>query len=60
MSAEGIETIILGSTLNPFVSSSKKRNRPALEAGNGALFFLLLMTNFQEKDLTIKTFLLVF
>jgi len=38
----GMETTILGSTLKPFVSSSKKRSRPALEAGSGApLLFLL-------------------
>ena len=28
--------------MNPFVSSSKNRNRPALEAGSGAPFFFLL------------------
>jgi len=55
----GIEITILGSILNPFVSSSKKRIRPPLDAGNGADFFLLLMvallTNFY-----IKTLLFVF
>lgn len=42
----GIETTILGSILNPFVSSSKKRIKPPLDAGNGADFFLLLMDSF--------------
>jgi len=41
MRADGIETTILGSTLYPLVSSSKNRKRPALDAGNGAPFFLL-------------------
>lgn len=39
----GIDTTIFGSILNPFVSSSKKRMRPPLDAGSGADFFLLLM-----------------
>jgi len=39
----GTDITILGSTLNPFVSSSKNRMRPPLDAGNGADFFLLLM-----------------
>lgn len=39
----GIDMTILGSILNPFVSSSKKRIRPPLDAGSGADFFLLLM-----------------
>ncbi len=34
-------TTIFGLTLNPFVSSSKNRSRPALEAGRGAPFFFL-------------------
>lgn len=37
----GMVTTIFGLTLNPFVSSSKNRNRPALEAGRGAPFFFL-------------------
>lgn len=44
----GIDTTILGSTLTPFVSSSKNRRRPALDAGNGAPFFLLLMIIFER------------
>ena len=40
--AIGIVMTIFGLTLNPFVSSSKNRSRPALEAGRGALFFFLL------------------
>ena len=51
----GIDTTILGSNLNPFVSSSKKRMSPPLDAGSGADFFLLLMvamlTNFYIKTL---------
>jgi len=34
----GIEIAILGSTLTPFVSSSKNLNNPALDAGSGELF----------------------
>jgi hypothetical protein len=34
----GIEMAILGSILNPFVSSSKNLNSPALDAGSGAFF----------------------
>lgn len=37
----GMVTTIFGLTLNPFVSSSKNRSRPALEAGRGAPFFFL-------------------
>lgn len=33
---------ISGFTLYPLVSSSKNLNNPALEAGSGAFFFLLL------------------
>ena len=32
-----------GLSLTPFVSSSKNRSNPALEAGSGAFFFLLLL-----------------
>ncbi|MGC1135127.1 MAG: hypothetical protein WA941_20030 [Nitrososphaeraceae archaeon] len=32
-----------GLILTPFVSSSKNRSNPALEAGSGAFFFLLLL-----------------
>jgi len=55
----GIDTTIFGSTLKPFVSSSKNRNSPALDAGSGALFFLLLMVIFQSKKINIKTLLLL-
>ena len=34
--------ITSGFTFTPLVSSSKNLNNPALEAGNGAFFFLLL------------------
>lgn len=37
---------ISGLTLTPLVSSSKNLNRPALEAGNGAFFFLLLICSY--------------
>ena len=55
----GIEITILGSILNPFVSSSKKRIRPPLDAGNGADFFLLLMVALLP-NFYIKTLLFVF
>ena len=57
---EGIVTTILGSTLNPLVSSSKNLNNPALDAGNGALFFLLLMSVFESQYMYLKTFLSLF
>src|ERR1700746_1835101 len=37
-----IPRTISGFTLTPLVSSSKNLNRPALEAGKGAFFFLLI------------------
>ena len=40
----GIVTTIFGLTLKPFVSSSKKRSNPALDAGNGAPFFLAMVS----------------
>lgn len=40
----GMDTTILGSILNPFVSSSKNLIRPPLDAGSGADFLLLLIT----------------
>ena len=36
----GMEMIIFGSILTPFVSSSKNLSKPALDAGSGAFFFL--------------------
>jgi hypothetical protein len=36
----------------PFVSSSKNLNNPALEAGRGAFFFLLLI-NIDMKELVL-------
>ena len=39
----GIEMMIFGSILIPFVSSSKNLSRPALDAGSGAFFFLSAM-----------------
>lgn len=36
----------------PFVSSSKNLNKPALDAGRGAFFFLLLINN-KEKTIAI-------
>ena len=55
--AEGIVTTIFGSTLNPLVSSSKNLNNPALDAGNGAPLFLLLMSVFESQYMYLKTFL---
>jgi hypothetical protein len=55
----GIEMIILGSIFTPLVSSSKNLNRPALDAGNGALFFLLsAMPSIGCRKMKIKTFLI--
>ena len=51
----GTETTILGSTLNPLVSSSKNLMRPPLDAGSGAPFFLLLIANFQSLNFDINT-----
>jgi len=56
----GIVTTIFGSILNPLVSSSKNLNSPALDAGSGALFFLLLIVALPSQDFRIKTLLLVF
>ena len=56
----GIVTTIFGSILNPLVSSSKNRNSPALDAGSGAPFFLLLIVDLPSQDFRIKTLLLVF
>ena len=38
----GTDTTIFGSTLIPFVSSSKNLMRPPLDAGSGADFLLLI------------------
>ena len=38
----GITNTIFGDNLNPSVSSSKNRNNPALDAGKGAVFLLIL------------------
>ena len=53
----GILTTILGSSLNPFVSSSKNLINPPLEAGSGADFLLLLIVNSQDQNFDIKTLL---
>ena len=53
----GMLTTILGSSLNPFVSSSKNLISPPLEAGRGADFLLLLIANSQDHDFDIKTLL---
>ena len=45
----GIQMIIFGSIFTPFVSSSKNLNRPALDAGNGAFFFLSAMPNLKAE-----------
>lgn len=54
----GTETTILGSTLNPLVSSSKNLMRPPLDAGSGAPFFLLLIVTFQSLNFDINTLFL--
>jgi hypothetical protein len=41
--APAIPSTISGLTLNPLVSSSKNLSRPALDAGRGAFFFLLII-----------------
>ena len=41
--ADGIEITTSGLNLYPLVSSSKNLNSPALDAGSGADFLLLLM-----------------
>src|SRR5918912_197481 len=43
ITAPAIAITISGLTLTPLVSSSKNLRRPALEAGKGAFFFLLLI-----------------
>ena len=50
----GTETTIFGSTLTPFVSSSKNLKRPAPDAGSAALVFLSPLT--QTEKLRIKSF----
>lgn len=47
----GIDTTISGLTRYPLVSSSKNLRRPALEAGSGA-DFLLLMAVFEDENFT--------
>ena len=41
----GTITTIFGETFTPLVSSSKNRNSPALDAGNGLLFFSAIKSN---------------
>lgn len=53
----GMLTTIRGSSLNPFVSSSKNLIKPPLEAGSGADFLLLLIVNSQDQNFDIKTLL---
>ena len=43
-----VASTISGLTLTPSVSSSKKRSNPALEAGRGFSFFLLLLILFHR------------
>ena len=43
INAPVIPRTISGFTLNPLVSSSKNLNSPALDAGRGAFFFLLII-----------------
>ena len=53
----GMVTTILGSILNPLVSSSKNLIKPPLDAGSGA-DFLSAMTNSQNNEFDINTLLL--
>jgi len=55
----GIDTTIFGLIFQPFVSSSKNLNSPALDAGNGAPFFLLLMVIDSSQNFDIKTLLII-
>jgi len=54
----GIEMMIFGSILTPLVSSSKNLSRPALDAGNGAFFFLSAILSIESRSVKIKTFLI--
>ena len=60
ISALGIATTISGLSRYPLVSSSKNLRRPALDAGSGADFLLLLMTalgdRFLHKNFCAATF----
>jgi len=49
--------MILGSILNPLVSSSKNLKSPALDAGNGEVFFLSAMF-YKKIKVKIKTFVI--
>ncbi len=55
----GMDTTILGEIFQPFVSSSKNLNNPALDAGNGAPFFLSPMVIFTSQKLNIKTLFII-
>ena len=60
----GMEMIIFGSILTPFVSSSKNLSKPALDAGNGAFFFLpsailVLRQNGKDKNFFNLTLILL-
>ena len=56
INALGIATTTSGFSLYPFVSSSKNLSRPALDAGSGADFLLLMLL--WVPDFYIKTFVL--
>jgi len=49
--------MILGSILNPLVSSSKNLKSPALDAGNGE-FFVLSAIFHKKTKVKIKTFVI--
>ena len=55
----GIQMMILGSIFTPLVSSSKNLSRPALDAGNGAFFFLSAILSIESRSVKIKTFLIL-
>jgi len=54
----GKQMIIFGSIFTPLVSSSKNLSRPALDAGNGAFFFLSAILSIESRSVKIKTFLI--
>ena len=56
----GIDIMIFGLILTPLVSSSKNLNNPALDAGNGAFFFLSAISDIQKSKVSIKTFVIFY
>jgi hypothetical protein len=56
INAPAIPRTISGLTLKPLVSSSKNRSNPALDAGRGAFFFLLIIATDIEDTSLLNTF----